>query len=114
MDKFLYKNHPVQCIITGPSGCGKSIILTNRFSNVITDDDKINIYSLSLHQASYRKLVKCFINNIPIHILPSIPNGEDIDGIIDEIVNDTDFEKSDTETGISIKRRTTIPTRIYI
>ena len=29
MDKFLYPNHPVRCIIVGPSECGKSIFLTN-------------------------------------------------------------------------------------
>ena len=36
-------------------------------------------------------------NNIPINIIPNILNEEDIDVVIDEIVNDKDFEKSDTE-----------------
>ena len=29
MDKNLYPQHPVRCIITGPSECGKSVFLTN-------------------------------------------------------------------------------------
>ena len=31
MEKFLYPNHPVRCIITGPSECGKSVFL-NKFN----------------------------------------------------------------------------------
>ena len=40
---------------------------------------------------------KCFSNYIPIHILPNILNEEDIDVVIEEIVNNKDFQKSDTE-----------------
>ena len=32
-----------------------------------------------------------------IHIIPKIPDEEDIDVVIDEILNDKDFEKTDTE-----------------
>ena len=31
MEKSLYANHPICCIITGPSECGKSVFLTNLF-----------------------------------------------------------------------------------
>ena len=50
MDKFLYPTHPVRCIITGPSECGKSVFLTNLIVIIITEFDKIYIYSPSLHQ----------------------------------------------------------------
>ena len=38
-----------------------------------------------------------FNNYIPIHIIPYILNEEDIDIVIEEIVNNKDFRKSDTE-----------------
>ena len=97
MDKFLYPSYPVRCIITGPSECGKSVILTNLVLNIINEYDKIYIYSPSLHQDLYQKLIKYFSNYIPIHIIPNILNEEDIDIVIAELVNDKDFEKSDTE-----------------
>ena len=59
---------------------------------------KILIYSPSRHQEFYQKLSKCFTNYIPIHIIPNILNGEDIDTVFDEVVNNKDLEKSDTET----------------
>ena len=97
MEKILYLNHPVRCIITGPSECGKSYFLTNLILNIINEYDKIYIYSPSLHQDLYQKLIKCFSNHIPIHIIPNILNEEDIDIVIEEIVKNKDFEKSDTE-----------------
>ena len=97
MEKFLYPIHPVRCIITGPSSSGKSVFLTNLILNIINDYDKIYIYSPSLHQDLYQKLIKCFSNYIPIHIIPNILNDEDIDIVIEEIVNNKDFQKSDTE-----------------
>ena len=96
-EKFLYPNHPVRCIITGPSECGQSVLLTNLFLYFINEYDKIYIYSPSLHQDLYQKLSKCFSKNIPIHIIPNILNDEDIDLVIEEIVINKDFEKSDTE-----------------
>ena len=97
MDKILYPNHPVRCIITGPSEYGKSVFLTNLILNIINEFDKIYIYSPSLHQDLYEKLIKCFSNYIPIHIIPNILKEQDIDIVIEEIVNNKDFEKSDTE-----------------
>ena len=98
MEKILYPNHPVRCIITGPSECGKSVFLTNLILNIINEYDKIYIYSPSLHQDLCQKLIKCFNNYIPIHIIPNILNEEDIDLVIDEVINNNDFQKSDTET----------------
>ena len=96
-ENFLYPSHPVRCIITGPSECGKSVFLTNLILEIINEYNKIYIYSLSLHQDLYQKLIKSFINYIHIHITPKILNKEHIDVVIEEIVNNKDFEKSDTE-----------------
>ena len=99
MEKFLYPNHPVRCIRTGPSKSGKSVFLTNLILNIINEYDKTYIYSPSLHQNIYQKLIKYFSNCIPIHKIPKILNEEDIDLVIDEVVNNKGFQKTDTETG---------------
>ena len=97
MEKILYLHLPVRCIIKGPSECGKSVFLTNLILNIINEYDKIYIYSPSLHEDLYQKLNKCFSNYIPIHIIPNFLNEVDIDIVIDEIGNNKDFEKSNTE-----------------
>ena len=97
MEKLLYPKHPVRCIITGPSECGKSIFLTNLILNILNKYDKIYTYSPSLHQDLYQKLIKCFSNYIPINTIPNILNEEDIDIVIEEVINNEDFQKSDTE-----------------
>ena len=97
MEKILYPTHPLRCIITGPSECGRSVFLTNSNLNKINEYDKIYIYSPCLQQHLYQKLIKCFSNNIPNTIIPNILNEEDIDFVIDEIVNNKDFENSDIE-----------------
>ena len=94
MEKILYPPHPARVIITGPSNVGKSYFLTNLILNIVNEYDKIDIYSPSLHQDLYQKLIKCFSNYIPIHIIPNILHEEDIDIVIEEIVNNKDFEKS--------------------
>ena len=96
MEKTLYPKNP-RCIITGPSNVGKSVFLTNLVLIIINEYDKIYIYSPSLHQGLYQKLIKCFSNHIPIHIIPNILNDEDIDIVIEEVINKKDFQKSDTE-----------------
>ena len=97
MEKVLYPNHPVRCIITGRSESGKSVFLINLILNNINEYDKIYNYSPSIHQDLYQKLIKYFSNYIPINIIPNILNEADIDIVIDEIVDNKDFEKSDTE-----------------
>ena len=97
MEKHLYPNHPVRCIITGPSECGISVFLTNLILKIINEYDRIYIYSPSLHQDLYQNLIKCFNKYIPIHIIPNILNEEGIDIVFEELVNKKDFEKSDTE-----------------
>ena len=97
MEKFLYPKHPLRCIICGPSSSGKSVFLTILISNIFNEYDKIYIYSPSLHQDSNQNIVKCFTNYIPIHIIPNVLNEKDIDVVIEEIVINKDFEKSNTE-----------------
>ena len=113
VEKIWYPNHPVCCIITGPSECGKSVFLTNLIIDNPNKYDKINIYSASLHQNLYQKLIKCFSKYIPIHINPNISIEEDIDVVIEEIVNIKDFAKSVCELETyEKKRRIKISTRI--
>ena len=97
MEKFLYPKHPVRCIITGQSNVGKSYFLTNLILSIINEYEKIYIFSPSLHQDFYQKLIRCFSNYIPIHIIPNILNEEDIDIVIEELIKKKDFQKSDTE-----------------
>ena len=92
MEKNIYPSHPVRCIITGPSECGKSVLPTNLILNINNECDKVYIYSPSLHQDLYQKLIKCSSNYIPINIIPNILNEEDIDVVIEKIVNNKDFE----------------------
>ena len=97
MEKILYPKRPVRCMKTGPSECGKSLFLKNLVLKIINEYNKIYIYSPSLHQDFYQKLIKCFSNYTPIHIIPNILNEKDIDIVIAEIDINKDFEKSDTE-----------------
>ena len=97
MEKILYPNHPVRCILRGPSECGKSRFLINLILNVINEYNKIYICSPSLHQELFQNLIKCFINYIPIHIISNKLHEEDLDLAIDEVINHKDFKKSETE-----------------
>ena len=94
---FFYPNRPVRCNVTSPSECGKSVFVANLILYIIDEYDKIYIYSTSLHQDFYQKLLEYFSNYIPIHITPTILKEEVFDVVIDEILNNKDFEKSDTE-----------------
>ena len=59
--------------------------------------DKIYSFSPSLHQDLNQNLIECFNNYIPIHKIPNFLNEEDMDVVTEEICNDKDFEKIDTE-----------------
>ena len=97
LEEFLYPNQPIRRIITWPSECGKSVFLLNIILNIINECYKIYIHSPSLHQDLYQKLNKCFSNYIPTHIIPNFFNEDDIGVVIEEIINNKDFLKSDTE-----------------
>ena len=95
--KFLYANHPVRCIIAGHSECGQSVFLTNSILNMNNKYNKIYFYPPSLHHDLYQKLFKRFTNYTPIHIKPNKSIKDNIDIVIEEVINNKDFENSDTE-----------------
>ena len=95
-DIFSCPPRPV-CCQTEQSNVGKSVFLLNLNLNNINEYDKIYIYSTSLHQNLYQKLIKCFSNYILFHIIRNLLNVEDIDIVIDELINNKVFQKSDTE-----------------
>ena len=72
------------------------MFLTNLILDIINEYDKIYIYSPSLHQDLYQKLINCFSNYTPINIIPNILNEQDIDIVTEVMVNNKDFEKSNT------------------
>ena len=80
-----------------PGECGNSVFLTNLILKIINEYDKIYIYSPSLHQVLYQKLIKCSRIYIPINIIPNILIEEDNDLLIDEIVKIKHFNESDIE-----------------
>ena len=57
----------------------------------------MDIYSPSLHQDLYQKIIKRFSKYKPIQIITNILNEEDLDLVIEEIVNDIDSKKTPTE-----------------
>ena len=97
MEKILNPSHPLRCIITGPSNSGKTYFLTNIILNIINEYDKMYIFSPSLHQNLYQRLIKCFNNYIPINKISEILNEEDLDILIEQIIADKDFQKSNIE-----------------
>ena len=64
MNKVLYPIHPPRSFITGPSNSGRTVSLTNLILNIINEFEKIYIFSPSIHQDLYYKVIKCFNNYI--------------------------------------------------
>ena len=99
MEKILYPEIPVRCIISGKSNSGKSTLLFKILFNIINEFDKIYIYSPTIHQSNYQKLIKCFQSFLPLNVIDNILQAdidlEDLDDIIEEIVQDEDFVSSD-------------------
>ena len=100
MEKILYPSDSVRAIFTGSLNSGKTHFLTNLILNIVNEFYKIYIYSPSLHQDLYQKLIKCFNNFLPLNVIQIILNEDisidDLDGVIEVIVNDPDFETSET------------------
>ena len=82
MEKNLYPTRVIRCITNKSSECGKSLFLRNLILNTFDENDKIYIFSPSLHQDLYQKIYKCFNNYIQIHIITNILNEEDTDLVI--------------------------------
>ena len=78
IEKLLYSIQPVRCIITRASECAKTYLPTNLILNIINEFEETYIYSPSVHQDLYQKLIECFSNYKPINIMPNILNEENI------------------------------------
>ena len=55
MEKILYPEIPIRCIISGKSNSGKSTLLFKILFNIINNFDKIFIYSPTIHQQIIKK-----------------------------------------------------------
>ena len=101
MEKYLYPEPPVRCIISGKSASGKSTLLFKILFNIINDFDKIFIYSPTIHQPVYRTIIKCFNKFLPLNIIQNILREgiplDELEKTIEEIINDEDFESSHIE-----------------
>ena len=96
MENLLYPDQPVRCIITGPSEKGKTTLLIHLILNIVNDYDKIYIYSPSIHQESYRKLIRCFECTIPVTDIVKLQRlkYDELADAIKELVEDENFEPS--------------------
>ena len=101
IEKYLYREKPVRCIISGKSASGKSTLLFKILFNIINEFDKILIFSPTIHQPTYKTIIKCFENFLPLNVIQNILKEhiplDDLDDVIEEIVNDEDFESSEIE-----------------
>ena len=101
MEKYLYPEPPVRCIISCKSASGKSTLLFKILFNIINKFDKIFIYSPTIHQPVYRTILRSFNNFLPLNVIQNIFREgiplDELDKTIEEIINDEDFESSHIE-----------------
>ena len=93
----LYPKLPVRVVISGPSGCGKTCLLTKLITEIINDYNEIYIYSPSIYQETYSKLIECFEQKIPPKSIPKVLKNNKS---IDDIISDEKFEPSDIEISV--------------
>ena len=96
MEKYLYPEKPLRCIISGKSASGKSTLLFEIFFNMINDFDKILIFSPTIHQPTYKTIIKCFNSLISLNVIQNILKEQipldELDTTVEEIINDEDLE----------------------
>ena len=101
MEKHLYPEKLVGTIISAKSASGKSTLLFKILFNIINEFDKIFIFSPTVHQPSYQKIINCFQISLSLNVINNILKEnlslEDLDTYIEEIINDEDFESSNIE-----------------
>ena len=101
IEKLLYPQIPIRVIISGKSASGKSTLLLKILFNIINEFDKIYIFSPTIHQPTYQKLIKSFQNFLPLNVIQNILKEkiplDDLDNTIEEIINHEDFEQSHIE-----------------
>ena len=90
----LYPKSPARVVISGPSGCGKTCLLTKLITEKIIDFTEIYIYSPSIYQETYQKLIECFEKKIPPKSISKVLKNNKS---IDDIISDEKFEPSDVE-----------------
>ena len=92
MDKKLYPKTPVRVVISGPSGCGKTCLLTKLITEIINDFTEIYIYSLSIHQETYQKLIERFEQKIsPKSISKILKNKKTIEDCLNDELSDIEI-----------------------
>ena len=94
MDKKLYPKSPVRVVISGPSDCGKTCLLTKLIIEIINNFTEIYIYSPSIHQDMYQKLIECFEQKIPPKSISKILKNKKT---IEDCLDDENFEASNIE-----------------
>ena len=92
MKTKLYPKSPVRVVISGPSGCGKTCLLTKLITEIINDYTEIYIFSPSIYQETYSKLIECFEKKIPPKSIPKVLNNNKS---IDDIISDEKFKPSE-------------------
>ena len=89
------------CIISGKSASGKSTLLFKILFNIINEFDKILIFSPSIHQPTYKTIIKCFNSFLLLNVIKNILKEQipldELDTTIEEIINNEDFESSHIE-----------------
>ena len=83
IEKYLYPEQPVRCIISDKSASGKSTLLFKILFNIINEFDKILIFSPTIYQPTYKTRIKCFNSFLPLNNR--------------EFINDDAFESSHIE-----------------
>ena len=92
MYKELYPKTPVRVVIAGPSGCGKTCFLTKLITEIINDFNEIYIYSPSIHQETYQKLIDCFEQKIPPKSISKIlKNKKTIEDCLNDDLSDIEI-----------------------
>ena len=97
MKTKLYPKSPVRVVISGPSGCGKTCLLTKLITEIINDYTEIYIYSPSIYQETYSKLIECFEQKIPPKSISKVLKNNKS---TDDIISDEKFEPSDIEISV--------------
>ena len=86
---------------SGKSNSGKSTLLFKILFNILNDFDKIYIYSPTIHQPAYQKLIKCFQSFLPLNVINKILKEdislEELDDVIEVIVSDEEFVSCEIE-----------------
>ena len=101
MEKHLYAEKHLKTILSGKTDSGISTLLFKILFNIINDFDKIYIFSPTIHQPSYQKIIKCFNSFLLLNVIQNILKDkiplDELDNIIEEFINDGSFEQSHIE-----------------